>query len=558
SQSIYANRNVMGKGIGLEAEQIRLVHNAVGGSFGWSTDATSLSMVGICALALDRPVSLVMSYEEHQHFSGKRTPAQMNGRLACDEEGRITALEYDLGLDHGAYTEGGDAQLGKMVAFGNPYKVPNVRGLLRVGITNHNIGVAYRGFGFPEVTTGMESLMEMLAEKAGVDPFEFRFKNILREGELAVYQRPLHFYPYEQMMNESRPYYYAQKKWAEENSSEKLRYGVGVANIYFNPMGGPMDFAESSLELTPDGKFMVCNTWQDVGQGGDGGSLVLTLEALKPLGVTPDRIQLNINDSKYCPNTGISASSRSHYMGGKAMIDAANKLMDAMRKADGSYRSYEEMIAEGIPTKYLGRGDVVGMSKDSGRDPDTGAGDSNPTGIYGHCIGTVSVDMETGKTKCLAIKMWADCGVVGNYLQAEGQAYGGLSHNIGYALSEDYHDVEKHNNILGAGIPYIEDVPDNMEIIWYESNKRPGGPFGSSGLSELFQAGEHMTIINGIHAATGVRIYELPAYPEKVKAGLEKVSRGEKTEPPAPYYLGSDFYDEMEDIAENPVGVKAD
>ncbi|MDR0469185.1 MAG: molybdopterin-dependent oxidoreductase [Peptococcaceae bacterium] len=553
SQAIYANRSVMGRGIGLEQEQIRIVHNAVGGSFGWSTDPTSLSIVGICAMALDAPVSLVMSYEEHQHFSGKRTPAHINGRLACDEDGLITALEYDVGLDAGAFTEGG-AQVGKMVAFGNPYKIPNVRGLIRVGVSNHNMGVAYRGFGFPEVTTSMETLMDMLAEEAGIDPFEFRYKNILREGDLTVYQRPLHFYPYERMMDEARPYYQERAKWAATHSTDQVKYGVGVAGMFFNPMGGPTDFAEAALELMPDGKIRVYNTWQDVGQGGDSGSLSVVLEALKPLDPTPDMIQLHMNDSRDCPNTGISASSRSHYMGGNAMIVAADKLLAAMRKGDGTFRTYDEMVAEGIETKYLGRYEVTGQVSDSGRDPDTGAGDSNVTGIYGFCVSTVAVDMGTGKAKCVSIKMWADAGVIGNYLNAEGQGYGGLSHNVGFALSEDYHDVEKHNNILGAGIPYIEDVPDDMEIIWLEDNKRPGGPYGSSGLSELFQCGEHMSIINGIYAATGVRIFELPAYPEKIKAGIDKLAKGEKIEPPAPYYLGPDLYDELDEIARNPMG----
>jgi aldehyde oxidoreductase len=294
-----------------------------------------------------------------------------------------------------------------------------------------------------------------------------------------------------------------------------------------------------------------------VGQGGDAGSLVLVLEALKPLKLKPEQVQLHLNDSRDCPNTGISASSRSHYMGGMAMINAANKLLAAMRKDDGTYRTHEEMVKEGIPTRYLGRHELAGIAKDTGRDPDTGAGDSNPTGIYGFCVTTVGVNMQTGKAKCIAIKMWADCGVIGNYLNAEGQAYGGLSHNVGFALSEDYHDVEKHNNILGAGIPYIEDVPDDMEIVWLEENIRPGGPFGSSGLSELFQSGEHMSVINGIFAATGVRIYELPAYPEKIKAGLDKLAKGEKIEPPAQYYLGSDFYAEMDDIARNPMSATA-
>lgn len=556
SQAIYANLMTMGQGIGFDSKKIRIVHNGVGGSFGWATDPGSFAITAICCLAVERPVSLVMTYEEFMHYSGKRTPDYMNVRLGCDEDGYITALEYDVGADHGAYLEGGDAILGKMACFGTPYKVPSVRGLIRMGVSNHTQGVAYRGFGFPQVTTGMESVMDMMAAKIGADPFEFRFQNIMREGDLTVNSRPLYHYPYENMYNLARPYYQEVKALAEKESAPELKRGVGIATMYFNPMAGPFDSAEVSLELMPDGRIRVCNTWEDVGQGGDGGTTVLTLEALKPMGIRPDQIILDLNDSKFCPNTGIAASSRCHYMGGNAIIDAARQLMDAARKPDGSYRTHAEMTAESIPTRYLGHYDISGLNL-GGKDPDTGEGDGSPTGIYALCIAEVSVNTQTGKAKALSFKIWVDAGVIGNYLNAEGQGYGGLSHDVGYALSEDYTDAPKHNNILAAGISYAEDVPDKMDIVWLENNLREGGPFGSSGLSEIFQSGEHMAIINGIYSATGVRIYELPARPEKIKAGLEALSQGKDTKP-AKYFLGSDFYDEMEDIISHPVGQMAD
>jgi aldehyde oxidoreductase len=239
-------------------------------------------------------------------------------------------------------------------------------------------------------------------------------------------------------------------------------------------------------------------------------------------------------------------------MGGNAIIDAANQLMEAMRKEDGSYRSYDEMVAEEIPVRYVGRYSIAGL-KLGGKSADTGQGEPSPLGMYGLIIGDVAVDTNTGRTKVLKLKMWADAGVIGNYDSAEGQAFGGLSHDVGFALSEDYEDVKKHDNMLRAGVPYIEDVPDDMEIVWLENNPRPGGPFGASGLSELFQSGQHMAVINGIYQATGVRIFELPATPEKVKAGLDKLARGETIEPPDKYFLGSDLYDELEEIAANPV-----
>jgi aldehyde oxidoreductase len=145
-----------------------------------------------------------------------------------------------------------------------------------------------------------------------------------------------------------------------------------------------------------------------------------------------------------------------------------------------------------------------------------------------------------------------DVGVIGNIDAVNGQAYGGLSHSIGFALSENYDDVKKHNNPLGAGIPTIKDIPDDFNII-HLVTPREKNPFGSSGASEAFQSAGHMAVINAINNACGVRIYELPALPEKVKAGLEKLARGEKILPPKKFFLGSDFYEEMEYIKNKSV-----
>ena len=108
--------------------------------------------------------------------------------------------------------------------------------------------------------------------------------------------------------------------------------------------------------------------------------------------------------------------------------------------------------------------------------------------------------------------------------------------------------------MAGAGLLPIGEVPDDFNLIHLE-NPRSTNPYGSSGASEAFQSAGHMAVINAINNACGVRIYELPARPEKVKAGLEKLAKGEKIDPPKKYFLGSDFYEEMENIKNNPVDV---
>jgi aldehyde oxidoreductase len=106
--------------------------------------------------------------------------------------------------------------------------------------------------------------------------------------------------------------------------------------------------------------------------------------------------------------------------------------------------------------------------------------------------------------------------------------------------------------MAASGVPYIQDIPDDITVIHLE-NRDVNGPFGSSGASEAFQSSGHMAVLNAIHNACGVRIYEMPASPDKVKAGLETLAGGGTIAPPKKYFLGSDLYEELENIQANPV-----
>jgi aldehyde oxidoreductase len=557
SQGVYASISRMGNPVGIPKERIRIIMNPTGGSFGWSTNPADVALAAAATVVTKMPVALSMSYEESQHFTGKRSPCHSNGRLACDENGKITAAEFEFGMDHGAYSWGGDDKMVKPARFAFfPYKIPNAAGLSRVANTNHNFGVAYRSYGSPQAYTLGEALMDMLAEKAGIDPFEFRWRNIARPGDTNINSYPFRQYPMEEIMLKMRPYYERAVIEAKEKDIPQLRRGVGISWGGFNVTraGSSPDSAAVYLELNPDNTFTKSDTWQDVGQGGDIGSLMVTLEALKPLEVTPDRIRLVQNDTKLCPDTGMSAASRSHFMDGNATIIAAEKLMKAMRNPDGTYRTYDEMIKESIPTKYEGKYETTATPGLCRIDPNTGVGDPTPGYTYALNLAEVEVNTQTGKTRVLRFTVVDEVGKVGNIDAVNGQAYGGISHSIGFALTENYDDVKKNTNIANSGVPYIKDVPDDITVIHLE-NYDAAGPFGSSGASEAFQASGHMAVLNAINNACGVRIYEMPATKEKVKAGLDIIAKGGKVLPPKKYFLGSDLYDELENIRANPVKV---
>ncbi len=553
SQGVYSSIGRIGNSVGIPKSRIRIVMNPTGASFGWSTNAGDICLVAAAAVVTKMPCALSMSYEEHQHFSGKRRPCHSNGRAACDKDGKLTAVEFEFGMDQGAYTFGGDDIITKQVRFAFfPYNVPNVAGISRIAVTNHNFGTAYRSYGSPQAYTLSEALMDMLAEKAGIDPFEFRRINVARPGETNLNSRPFRLYPMEKMMEMMKPHYDQAVREAKAKDTPEVRRGVGLAWGGFNVSEGPTDNATVVLELNPDNTVTKYDTWQELGQGGDIGSVMVTLEALKPLKITPEQIKLVQSDTKICPDSGMSAGSRSHYMNGHATIAAANKLMAAMRKADGTFRTYDEMAQEGIPVRYEGKFNNTVTPGLSRLDPNTGIGDPTPAFTYALNLAEVAVDTKTGQTTVTRFVCVADVGKVGNIDAVNGQAFGGISHSIGFALSENYEDVTRHTNIASSGVPYIKDIPDELVVLYHESDDKTG-PFGSSGASEAFQSSGHVAVLNAIYNACGVRVFEMPATKDKVKAGLDTLAAGGKILPPKKYFLGADLYDELEEIKANPV-----
>ena len=206
------------------------------------------------------------------------------------------------------------------------------------------------------------------------------------------------------------------------------------------------------------------------------------------------------------------------------------------------------MIAEGIPVRYKGVCNTADLVVSN--NTDTCQGNASPACNYILTLVEVEVDLDTFKPKVLSVKAVSDVGRVGNLLAVEGQAYGGFSHALGFALSEDYSDAKKHASLLGAGIPQIKDVPDDMQFIFHQG-QRESGPHGSSGCAEGFQSAGHAAILNAVNNAIGVRIYELPARPEKIKAAYERQQNGQKL-PPAPYDFSADMYELFDFMAQNP------
>ena len=251
------------------------------------------------------------------------------------------------------------------------------------------------------------------------------------------------------------------------------------------------------------------------------GVLMSAHETLRQAGIKPEQIKLVMNDTKYTPNSGPAGGSRSQVMSGNACRLAAENLVAAMKKEDGTYRTHDEMKAEGIETKVLGNW-VCDYCATHPVDQATSQGEPFATYMYTLFLPEVCVDTQTGKVTVEKFTCVADVGTIMNKLLVDGNFYGGLAQGIGLALTEDFDDLTKHTSLKGCGIPYPKDIPDDIELHYLET-PRPNGPYGAAGCGEAPLDAPHPAILNAIYNATGARITRIPALPEVVLAALKEL-----------------------------------
>lgn len=540
SQWLYNTKKELPSVVNEPIEKIRLIMPTGGGSFGSAMDADIPALVAIAEKTLRRPVSLILSYQESTLITCKRAASFANAKLVCHRDGKIATIQFDIAVDHGGNPKGAETDENKIIRLVFwPYYVPSAAGIARGGVSNNGYSGAFRCHGGPPAFSVGEALLDMMAEKLGMDPFEIRYRNVpnAEAGDTTLNSMPFVVYSQKQMMDLARPAYEKALAWKKEPAAPGWKRGIGLGFGGYS-VGAASDKSECALELCPGDIFTIYNSWQECGQGSDTGTVGLVHEALRPLNVPPERIRLVMNDTDMCPNSGPSSGSRGNFMNGKITRDAAEQLMNAMRKPDGTYRTYEEMVAEGIPTKYHGHYSTESCTVKL--DPDTGHGKPHPDMAFLFQMVCVEVEEATGKVNVAWTDSVSDVGIIANHTSIEGQAYSGLFHSIGYALSEHYTDGDKRClTPLGCGFRRCNEVPDEMNWQYLET-PREEGPFGLGGASESFQSCGQVAVLNAIHDAVGVRIYDMPATPEKVKEAMEAKAAGRPIVP-EPLYLGEDF-----------------
>lgn len=527
SIGIHLHMPMIADGIGVPMDKLRIVQNHAGGTFGYKFSPTNEAILGAAAKIIGKPVSLVFNQFQNITYTGKRSPGFMNIKLAADENGKLLGLWGNNYIDHGPYSEFGDLLTHRLSQFvGAGYDIPTIRNKSQTVFTNHAWGSAFRAYGSPQSFMGSEIAIDVLAAKMGMDPFDIRELNCYKESEKSTI--PTGYAPdvycLEEMYKMARPLYEAGKaRVAEKNAASdgRYKYGIGVASgVYGCGLDG-VDASQAYAELNPDGTVTMYASWEDHGQGADMGVLMSAHETLRQAGIKPEQIKLVMNDTKYTPNSGPAGGSRSQVMSGNACRLAAENLVAAMKKDDGTYRTYDEMKAEGIETKVLGNW-VCDYCATHPVDQATSQGEPFATYMYTLFLPEVCVDTQTGKVTVEKFTCVADVGTIMNKLLVDGNFYGGLAQGIGLALTEDFDDLTKHTSLKGCGIPYPKDIPDDIELHYLET-PRPNGPYGAAGCGEAPLDAPHPAILNAIYNATGARITRIPALPEVVLAALKEL-----------------------------------
>ena len=527
SIGIHLHMPMIADGIGVPMDKLRIVQNHAGGTFGYKFSPTNEAILGAAAKIIGKPVSLVFNQFQNITYTGKRSPGFMNIKLAADENGKLLGLWGNNYIDHGPYSEFGDLLTHRLSQFvGAGYDIPTIRNKSQTVFTNHAWGSAFRAYGSPQSFMGSEIAIDVLAAKMAMDPFDIRELNCYKESEKSTI--PTGYAPdvycLEEMYKMARPLYEAGKaRVAEKNAASdgRYKYGIGVASgVYGCGLDG-VDASQAYAELNPDGTVTMYASWEDHGQGADMGVLMSAHETLRQAGIKPEQIKLVMNDTKYTPNSGPAGGSRSQVMSGNACRLAAENLVAAMKKEDGTYRTYDEMKAEGIETKVLGNW-VCDYCATHPVDQATSQGEPFATYMYTLFLPEVCVDTQTGKVTVEKFTCVADVGTIMNKLLVDGNFYGGLAQGIGLALTEDFDDLTKHTSLKGCGIPYPKDIPDDIELHYLET-PRPNGPYGAAGCGEAPLDAPHPAILNAIYNATGARITRIPALPEVVLAALKEL-----------------------------------
>ena len=548
----YAHRDRMqiARALAYNPERIRVVSSPVGGAFGGKDEITVQIYLALLAMNTNgRPVKIHLSREESVIAGIKRHPFKVQMKTAAKKDGTLLANEVRAVADTGAYASLGGAVIALSIEHScGPYKIPNVNLEGFCVYTNNGIAGAFRGFGVNQVCMGIETHLDMIAEKLEIDPIELRKKNVYHQGDVSSLGHVINssvgtFQTLE--VAENCDLWKNKEKYKAEIDEPWKKRGVAAATSFHGiGMGiGLSDYGAATIELLADGKFLVGVSCEEIGGGNSTAYAQVAAEILQ---CEISNIKVIQGDSVRTLDGGTVTASRSTYTGGRAVATAAPYMMNLIKKAASEmfHVSQSEVSVQqnglAVNTKKLSYQDIFNylyenhqatkveghfmLPKEKTEIEGSGGAPHHLYGYLTHVV-MVEVDTLTGETDVLRVVSIPDAGRVINPQGLEGQTEGGAVMGIGYTLFEDvkiengYHITKNFTDYI---IPTIRETP-LIETFPVEAAPEQSGPFGAKGIGEVVMIPIIPAIMSAIYDATGARINHLPATPERIFNAIKKL-----------------------------------
>jgi CO/xanthine dehydrogenase Mo-binding subunit len=514
--------------LGLPENRVRVRTAFLGGGFGAKVYVKMEALAVALSLLARRPVKVALSMEE-QFFTISKHGSTFRIKSAVTKDGRITARYCEVIYNGGAYADIGPrvAQKSGFSASG-PYDIPNVAIDSYETYTNRPTAGALRGFGMPQLVWAYESHTDLIARALGLDPVEFRRKNLLKDGRPQATGTVLRDSATEAVLDRV----VQRIGWGQQfdRGSGTLRRGRGIA-IGMKASISPTT-SVATIAVAADGSAtLYCGT-VDMGQGS---TTALAQIAAEALGIEAEAVRVVAPDTDVTPYDMGTLGSRSTFHMGNAVRRAAEEVQGklAVMAAEAGVPAGTNLpIAEIFRRKYgMQAGTVVGSGSfvPDYVPPDHATGltpNATPYWMSGGSGAEVEVDTETGRIRVLRLVNVADAGTPINPRIVETQLTGAAVMQLGFTMSEEmvFTDGQLRNpSFADYKIPGIRDMPGVMtgESV---AARQESGPYGAKGVGETGTFAVSPAIANAIHDAVGVRITELPITAEAVYRALRRAA----------------------------------
>ena len=531
TQIVFHVRRILSQALGIPKSKIRVEKPRIGGGFGAKQTAVSEVYPAFVTLKTGRPAQLIFTREESQIAGSPRHEMEVRVRLGADKDGHIRGLDLYTLSNSGAYGEHGPTTVG----LSGHKSIPLYTGGLEafrfgydVVYTNTMAAGAYRGYGATQGIFALETSVNELAEKLGIDPTIIREKNMLREGMKmpAYYGETANACALDKCMARCKELFHWDEKYPVRDMGNGKVRAAGVAMAMQGSCISNVDVGSATVKLADDGSFNLIIGAADMGTGCD---TILAQMVAECMDCSVDDVAVFGADTDASPYDSGSYASSTTYITGKAVEMACAKLKTQLCGIAAGMLgcSTEEVVFENGRVKQINTEKSVSLAEISVKDQVNNdiaavatASHSSPVSPPPYMVGMVEIelDKDTGEVKILDYVAVVDCGITINPALARIQTEGGIVQGIGHTLFENITYDRNGRPIESSFLQYK--VPTRLDMghlrVEFENSYEPTGPFGAKSIGEIVINTPAPAIAHAIYRATGVWHRELPITPEKI------------------------------------------